>query len=153
MPKFTIKDKDYNLSQDAITAFLAERTDHNRQLSAVKDGVKKKDKKIAMLNDAIAVSDKQVKKLESKLLMQDVAATIAEVDSKYKIKDTNPYKVMAVFSDVEKSKRKDKAYIQACFDADTKARLKASNKKILKDKKPNKKTSVFPKKYHGAKND
>jgi septal ring factor EnvC (AmiA/AmiB activator) len=152
VPKFKIKDTEHNLSQSAITAILAERTDHSRELSTVKDGVKKKDKKISTLNDSLALSDKRVEKLERKLLMQDVAASIAEVDAKYRIKDKNPYAVMASFADVEKSKRKDKAYVQACFDSHVKAKVESFNKKILKDKKPNKNKEVsIPKKYLGGK--
>ena len=152
MPKITIKDVEYNLSQNAVTAILAERTDHNRELNVLKDATEQKEQEMSLLKDSIVASDKKVKNLKKQLLMQDVASTIAEVDVDYKIKDKNPYKVMAVFSDVEKSKRKDKAYVQACFDADTKARLKAQNKKFLKDKKPNeKKKSVIPKNYLGGK--
>ena len=151
MPKIKIKDNQYNLSQEAVTAILAERTEYNREISSLKDADTQKEQEMSLLKDKVAASEAKAKKLKKQLLLNDVSSAIKEVDADYKIKDKNPYKVMAAFANVEESKHKDKSYVQACFDSVITAKLKAQDKKLLEDKKPNKKSdSIIPKKYLGG---
>ena len=152
MPKIVIKDKEFNVSDAVSVAIFAERTDANREKKTLKDSVTAKDKEIKTLKDSLGKEQKKLRKIERNNLRDNVLSKISEVDSDYKTKDKNPYKIMADFAKVDKDKRKDKAYVTAFFDKHIDAVVSVHNKKYSKKKHSKKDSkSIIPKKYLGGK--
>ena len=152
MPNIKIKDKEFKVSDAVSVAIFAERTDFNREIKTLKDGSTAKDKEIETLRDSLGKEQKRLKKIERNNLRDSVLSKISEVDSDYKTKDKNPYKIMADFAKVDDDKRKDKAYVTAFFDKHIEAVVSVHNKKYSKNKNSKKDSkSIIPKKYLGAK--
>lgn len=150
MPKITIKDKEVDVSEAASIAILAERTDFNREIKALKDSATDKDVELETANNSLTIANKELKTANDALLLGDTLAKIAEVDEDFETDETDPYEIMATVAGVEDGK--DDAYKMAYFDSYIAAKIEAENKRFLnKDTKKDKKLSIPDTYYDGGK--
>lgn len=151
MPKIKIKDGEFEVSTVVATAILAERTDKNREIKTLKDGLTAKEKEAKTLKDSLAKSEKRLKKEARKRLKDSTVNKILEIDDEFSTKEKNPYTIMADYAEIkDKDKRADKAYVESYFDSFIDAKISKMNDSITKKKKKKKvKDSKIPaKKYY-----
>ena len=147
-----IKDKEFQLSDAASVAVLAERTDFNREITTLKDSLVSKEEELKALRDGSEKYQKKLKKIEREKLRDSVVSKVKELDGDFKTKEKDPYKIMADVAGVEDGKSNE--YIIAFFDSYIEAKISSSNDKNVNKKK--KKTvddskKVLKKYYKGGK--
>jgi len=152
LPKIKIKDREFQLSDEASAAVLAERTEFNREITALKDSLTAKEEELVALRDASKKYEKKLKKIERKKLRDSVIAKIKELDGDFKTDEKDPYKIMADVAGVEEGKSNE--YIVAFFDSYIEAKITSANGKTVNKKKKKKvddSKKVLKKYYEGGK--